>query len=1232
MKSYFTEETVMKRLLSILLAALMVLSLGLTTVYAEETSIDDVKLPFTDVKNTWYTYAIKYVYANGLMDGMSAKEFAPEGKLTRAQFAKVLWTLAGEPETTPNLDFADTKNSKWYAGMVTWAVEAGIVNGYKEGGKKLFKPDDNINRQEMAKMLVTFFEYMDIEIVGTDVADSFKDASKFQKWAVEFIDAIRKTGVMKGDENGKFNPKNNATRAECATIMMRLHPELTALDPQDALEKLVDDYLAEALCAVHGEVTARFNFGSSLTKESLVGVLVNHMKLDTTRYTLTCDDDGFNELKNGYSGAGRGTGASADVFFTITDNENAVSYEFKVHISAVKFFATGIEENGDVRYFQQNVPAIIDGACHEEYKLLQAKKDAEGYIENLKKDTTITISNLSNVNAETVWNEINNRLGIDSTRFELVLKNADIEALTAQLPASGFATINQEIEVVISSLSKEDKPADVKVPLTFEVGYKDPNPGVCDIETDAKEVLPGAITLDGVLGETEYTYLDTFPEEVELRDKTGGAATEAVATMLETSKVGFAWDPVNGLHIAVQWKDVNRNQTCDMSTTGDNMLFSGTSLNIFVTKDNDMNGENILYYGIGKNTTDGTYAGGSYTDQAGLNDLLLGAKTPAPNADYVISYGDDNMVTVEWTIPADALTADGFKDGSKVYLSLVLLGKNDSGFYGISFGNGGCFKDGSGKKQMTVNLKGNDEAYKAEYDRMNKALEKFLNSSTCIHNNAFNFLFTYGGSLTSDSLLRAVSGAITTYATEIEKETNKLAVSTEYYVTLDGDNNTSGYQALKNNFGCDWSAGADGKVKFILHTTKSDVTIPFEINVCAQKHFSLLDYNCKDGDFNDTTWDDAWANKDEGFTDALGVNANPVYLPDYCSDNYNVISVDKKMQPVLADAFDKLKDDNGTVVVAVNDLASHTAKSRTSIATIWHTLNDLIEYDHPEYYFVLTADDVVALINNGGEGKLRVKLVPSASWEPLKKASWVEYNFKFVQKDVNKMAEDWTGETLCGVHNQVEMFANFGSSWRDKAAIVNAIAKDMGLNTTTHTLEAVSVSENYSNNGCGNHSGDSDDGTFKLTEIATGASTEFTVHFSIMKYYNENGGDSLLTADGTSRTRQFPVTVRHNCPDDQSERLCNPKMFEMLQGILTKTDANGYLTVDLGGTLTVEALITKLETMLPTYEFDNYMLELKLDSNLREAAKYGKGVIHVGVHHTSKTEYTLYIDLPVIIK
>ena len=74
----------MKRLLSMLLVVVMVMSLAMTAVYAEETTDAEVELPFTDVgAKKWFAEAVKYVYANGLMNGKSDTTFAPNEVLTQ---------------------------------------------------------------------------------------------------------------------------------------------------------------------------------------------------------------------------------------------------------------------------------------------------------------------------------------------------------------------------------------------------------------------------------------------------------------------------------------------------------------------------------------------------------------------------------------------------------------------------------------------------------------------------------------------------------------------------------------------------------------------------------------------------------------------------------------------------------------------------------------------------------------------------------------------------------------------------------------------------------------------------------------------------------------------------------------------------------------------------------------------------------------------------------------------
>ena len=63
-------------------------------VFAEEGTVSE--LPFEDVKvEQWFYDAVKYVYDNEMMNGVSATEFAPDASLTRGTIARVLFNLEG---------------------------------------------------------------------------------------------------------------------------------------------------------------------------------------------------------------------------------------------------------------------------------------------------------------------------------------------------------------------------------------------------------------------------------------------------------------------------------------------------------------------------------------------------------------------------------------------------------------------------------------------------------------------------------------------------------------------------------------------------------------------------------------------------------------------------------------------------------------------------------------------------------------------------------------------------------------------------------------------------------------------------------------------------------------------------------------------------------------------------------------------------------------------------------
>jgi len=178
--------------------------------------------PFQDVTTTdWFHGAVQYVLDNKIMNGTSATTFDPQGGLTRAMVATILYRLADSPEVTEPSAFTDVPADQWYTDAVAWAAENGIVTGYPDG---TFNPMASISRAELATMLYRFCGVvMDVVPVGYVPGDlTYTDASSVADWALTGVAFCTENGLMNGVGNNTFAPADTSTRAQGATVMQRL--------------------------------------------------------------------------------------------------------------------------------------------------------------------------------------------------------------------------------------------------------------------------------------------------------------------------------------------------------------------------------------------------------------------------------------------------------------------------------------------------------------------------------------------------------------------------------------------------------------------------------------------------------------------------------------------------------------------------------------------------------------------------------------------------------------------------------------------------------------------------------------------------------------------------------------------------------------------------------------------------------------------------------------------------
>ena len=174
-------------------------------------------LPFADVAaSAWYLDAVRYVYENGVMTGMSQTMFSPDTNLTRAQMVQILYNLEGRPAVSGS-SFADVSADAWYASAVAWARSTGVVLGYDEN---TFGPDDTLTRAQAAAILMRYAAYKGLDTAARGVL-SFPDAGDVPDWAHDAMQWCVAKGLLQGTDTGALLPNGTATRAQIATIMTR---------------------------------------------------------------------------------------------------------------------------------------------------------------------------------------------------------------------------------------------------------------------------------------------------------------------------------------------------------------------------------------------------------------------------------------------------------------------------------------------------------------------------------------------------------------------------------------------------------------------------------------------------------------------------------------------------------------------------------------------------------------------------------------------------------------------------------------------------------------------------------------------------------------------------------------------------------------------------------------------------------------------------------------------------
>lgn len=184
---------------------------------SSEEKEDDAKTEnrFSDVPSSHWAYdEVLELSKRGILSGKGDGVFAPDDNVTRAEFIKMITTAMALKNVGTETPFVDVAMDAWYAPYAAMAYKKGIILGDNE---KRFNPNAKITREDMVTIL-----YRALNVNSENSALSFTDAGQISDYAKTAVGYFSDKGIVNGMGDGRFAPKESATRAQAAKILYNI--------------------------------------------------------------------------------------------------------------------------------------------------------------------------------------------------------------------------------------------------------------------------------------------------------------------------------------------------------------------------------------------------------------------------------------------------------------------------------------------------------------------------------------------------------------------------------------------------------------------------------------------------------------------------------------------------------------------------------------------------------------------------------------------------------------------------------------------------------------------------------------------------------------------------------------------------------------------------------------------------------------------------------------------------
>ena len=584
---------------------------------------------FTDADQiaSWATEAVEALAANEVISGNPDGSFNPAGTVTRAEAAK-MFTVALGLDTKGTETFADVKDGQWFQEYVVAVVNAGIVNGMTTTE---FAPNGKLTREQAAKMIVEAYG-LEGEADLSAFADAKSVAGKWSEGylatAVEngIIagkgDKLAATDSISRQEfavmlNRAINVETVDTAAVLAEAVKALETATAALTTEVAIEKIAEAKATvatanEAITAVE-EAAKAAELTEEEAKEVATKVEAAKKAVETTEAAIAKAEEAAKEL----------------AVETVTAiNATQIEVKFTKAVDAKKLFTNGVSGAfaSTVEVKVESIDTVPTGALTGTLSA-DGKTLVVTAVNTLEKRYDVTIKNVTATDdkkmkdynemitiaadktAPTIVTNVQDTAVKSTVKFSEPIKSLGtvtytLENGTTVTDVSSTLSANKQELLIDLSAAKVDGEllaSATKVVVTF-VGVQDqnnnlltPNPAKVTLTVGAKDGVKPEVSSIAQTGAKEFTI--QFSEELQTVPTVtvAGVATTVVKDKEDAKK-----------YIVTTTQVLNDAMTVAVSAFKDLSGEVGTNYSKVVTFKKDVDAAKVISSTIVKDETTGT--------------------------------------------------------------------------------------------------------------------------------------------------------------------------------------------------------------------------------------------------------------------------------------------------------------------------------------------------------------------------------------------------------------------------------------------------------------------------------------------------------------------------------------------------------------------------------------------------------------------------------------------------